>query len=137
MSRRLRHLISIQEISRQRRTPDREVFRRGGKILRLLRRIEEIAVGVVLDRVAEGILPVVEDLAADDVAADAPEVPPALRREPFVAERLIVEIVDLEGGVVEMRLRTFGEGDCVVVGESGTAIAAQEGDELLLLGSGD
>src|SRR6266404_5750314 len=113
--------ISIEEVRRQRRTPDREVFRRRGKILRLLRRIEEIAVAVVLDRVAEGILPVVEDLAADDVAADAPEVPPALRRQPFMAERLIVEIVNLEGGVVEMRLLPFGEGDGVVVGERGAA----------------
>src|SRR6266446_658678 len=106
--------ISIQEIRRQRRSPHREVFRRGGKILRLLRRIEEIAVGVMLDRVAERVLPVIEDLAADDVAADAPEVAPALRRQPFMPEHLVVEIVDLEGGMVEMRLVPLGEGDGVV-----------------------
>ena len=38
---------------------------------------EHVAVAVVLVLVAPGVLPVVEDLAAEDVAADAPGVPPA------------------------------------------------------------
>jgi hypothetical protein len=84
----------------------------------------------MLDRVAERVLPIVEDLAADDVPADAPEIAPALRVQPFVAEHLVVEIMDLERGVMEMRRRPLGEGDGMMVGEGGAAVAAQEGDEV-------
>ncbi len=63
--------------------------------------IEEIAAVIVLDPVAERIEPVIENLARDGVAADAPGMPVALSLEMLVADEQGVDVGDLEGDVPE------------------------------------
>lgn len=66
--------------------------------------IDEITVGVVLDHEAVDVPPVVEDLGAEDVAADAPDGLVLLLLQPLVAERLGVEVVHFERAVVHVLL---------------------------------
>ena len=61
--------------------------------------VEHVAVGEVLDEEAVRIAPVVEDLAALDVAADAPGPEIAALREVFAACGERIEVADLIGGV--------------------------------------
>ena len=62
----------LEEVRGRRRPPLGEVARRHRRPAGLEGRVEVVAVGVVLDQEAVGVAPVVEDLAALDVAADAP-----------------------------------------------------------------
>ena len=55
--------------------------------------IDDVAVGVVLDAVAEGIAPVVEDLAAEQVTADAAVEPVAARLQILVRAHHRVDIL--------------------------------------------
>ena len=81
--------------------------------------IQEIPVNIVLHDEPARVEPVVEDLAPHDVPADAPAVLVALVAEPVVAEDLGVEVVGLEGGVVDVELWAFEEEEGVVVDEGG------------------
>ena len=56
----------------------------------------------MLDLEAGRVGPVVEDLAAEDVAADAPDARPALLGEPLMPEELRIDVCNLEGGVVDV-----------------------------------
>src|SRR6185437_11442896 len=100
----MRHLplSSCEEVARHRRAPDGDRLGQRRQSLRRLGRVEEIAVAIMFHGVAVGVLPVIEDLAADEMPADAPEVAPTALGEPGMAEILVVEIVDLERAVVEM-----------------------------------
>src|SRR4029078_8261328 len=88
--------------------------------------VEHVAVGVVLDQETVRVTPVVEDLAAFDVAADAPRAEIALCAQVFAAGGQRVEVCDLVGGVHIERDRTQRHGQGVVIGGDGAAIAADE-----------
>ena len=83
----------------------------------------------MLDHVAEGIEPVVVDLAAQNVAADAPLRMPAGGREVRVAGHQIVEVGNLERGMVELGLADPEQEQRVVIDELLAAIAAQKRTE--------
>jgi hypothetical protein len=107
--------------------------------MRRLGIIQQVPVDVVLQDEARGVEPVVEDLAAHDVAADAPAVGVALVAEPVVAEDLDVEVVGLEGGVVDVELWALEEEEGVVVDELLAEVEAEEGgdDFVLVVGGVD
>ena len=82
----------------------------------------------MLEFVPPGILPIVEDLAAEHMAPDAPcgGAPGALQM--LVAGHQVVETLDLERGVVEAGAgRQLGEEQRVVIGRRVAAVAAHEG----------
>jgi hypothetical protein len=60
-------------------------------------------------------LPIVEDLAAHDVPADAPAVLIALVAKPIMAQNLGIEVVRLKGRVVDVRPGTLEEEEAVMV----------------------
>ena len=94
----------------------------------------------MLDHEARRVPPVVEQLRAEDVAADAPDGLVPFAREPLVAEVLRVEVVDLEGAVVHVCGRVCVQEEAVVVHVLGPAVdVGEEGDVfscILLLGRG-
>lgn len=104
-----------------------QVIRRRQRPLRLRRIIQQIPVNIVLHDEAARIEPVVEDLAPHDVPAHAPAVLVAPVPQPVVAEDLGVEVVGLEGGVVDVELGALEEEEGVVVHEVLAAVEAEEG----------
>ena len=62
--------------------------------------IDDIAIRIMLDHEPIQVKPVVEDLAAFDVATDAPECLVAFRREILVADELCVDVLHFKRGVV-------------------------------------
>ena len=88
--------------------------------------VEQVAVGEVLDQETVGIAPVVEDLAALDVSADAPGPEIATLPQVFAAGGQGVEVADLIGrmDVAVGRAQRHRQG--VMVGRGETAIAADE-----------
>jgi hypothetical protein len=56
-------------------------------------------------------LPVIEYLASEYVPADSPAVGPFLAREPVMSQRLTVQVVYLETGVVYVRFLARGYRD--------------------------
>lgn len=95
--------------------------------------VEQVAVDVVLEDELGGVEPVVEDLAAHDVAADAPAVFVALVAQPVVAQDLGVEVVSLEGGVVHVALGTLEEEETVVVDLLVATVQPEEDGYVLVL----
>ena len=71
-------------------------------------------------------LPVIEDLAAHDVAPDAPAVGVPLLAEPVVAQHLGVKVVRLERRVVDVHLGALEEEEAVVVDQVVAAVQAEE-----------
>lgn len=97
--------------------------------------IDQIAICIMLDHEARDIPPVVEDLGAEDVAADAPDGVVLLLGEPLVAQQLGVEVVDLEAGVVHVLGLAAGHGrgheeGVVVDGRQAAVDAAEQRDFL-------
>src|SRR5258708_700499 len=69
-------------------------------------RVEHVGVGPVLVHPAPRILPVVVDLAADDLAPDAPHVPILARlAQVIMAAHNVVDALHFEREVVQSRLR--------------------------------
>src|SRR4029450_6301661 len=93
--------LSGKEIRRHRGSPLLEFVEAEGSGAHGRAVVDEVAVGPVLDLVAERIAPVVEDLAALDVAADAPRMLVAARLQVLAALDDVVEINDLVRAVVE------------------------------------
>lgn len=96
--------------------------------------IDEIAIGVVLDHEAVDVPPVVEDLGAEDVPADAPDGLVFLLGEPLVAQRLGVEVVHFKGAVVHVLVDVGGQGrqeHGVVVDEALAAVDVGEERDFL------
>ena len=88
---------------------------------------KQIAVGPMLKLVAPWILPVVEDLTAEDVATDAPGRRAALLLQMVMALHQVVQMRNLECGVIEpRRLRRLKQEERVMVGRRLAAIAAQK-----------
>lgn len=101
--------------------------------LRRVLPVEQVAVDVVLEDELGGVEPVVKDLAAHDVAADAPAVLVALVAQPVVAQDLGVEVVGLEGGVVHMALGALEEEEAVVVDLLVAAVQPEEDGYVFVL----
>ena len=77
--------------------------------------VEQVAVGVMFDHEAGTIPPIIEDLAAKDMATHTPELLPPLLLEPFAAHHHFVRILHLERAMMHMRGRRFEKKDAVVV----------------------
>lgn len=105
-----------------RHTPDVQVVGRGEGVLGGLAVVEQVAVDVVLHDEGVRVEPVVEDLGAHDVAADAPAGAVAAVAEPVVAQHLRVEVVRLVRGVVHVELGALEEEEAVVVHRLGAAV---------------
>src|SRR5208283_5293696 len=71
---------------------------------RIIRR-HHIAVGIMFPFIARRILPVVEDLTAEDVPADPPEMPPALRAQIVLALPDGIGIYGFGGDMQDRRRR--------------------------------
>lgn len=108
-------------------------IRAGLGALRGVLLVEQVAVDVVLEDELGRVEPVVEDLAAHDVPADAPAVLVALVAQPVVTQDLGVEVVRLEGRVVHMALGTLEEEEAVVVDLLGAAVQPEKDGYVLVL----
>src|SRR5580693_5031861 len=73
--------------------------------------VERVGIGPVLMYAAPGVLPVVEDVATELVATDAPDMSVALRLQVVVTDHHIVDVLDLEGQVIEAVRCRRGPGD--------------------------
>src|SRR5262249_41112671 len=96
-------------------------------------RVEPVAIRPVLVHRAPGIGPIVVDIAAEKMAADAPDV--LVGAEPLqmiVPDEDVVDILDLEGEMIEPGALMPNAEERVMVGIVGAAIAAAEGtDEIV------
>src|SRR6202022_246175 len=97
-----------------------------GSPTRLERAVEHVTVTEVLNQETVGIAPVVEDLAALDVAADSPGAVISEVGEVAAAGGHRVEIADLGGRMDVTVGRAQGDRQGVVVGRGLPAIAADE-----------
>ena len=93
--------------------------------------VQQIAVGPMLQRMTPRIPPVVENLAAQQVASNAPFVMPASFFQPIVASHQIVEIRDLVSSVIETGFAGAQQKHGVMVTRNRSAIAAQKRAEHL------
>src|SRR3979409_1282755 len=90
-------------------------------------RVEHVGVGPVLVDPAPRILPVVVDLAAEDVPPDAPHVLVlAGLAQVLGAEHDVVDALHFEGEVIQSRLRSLEAQEHVVIDEGLAAVAAVE-----------
>jgi hypothetical protein len=104
--------------------------------LRPLRRIlavEQVPVDIVLEDKLAGVKPVVKDLAAHDVAPDAPAVLVTLVAQPVVAQDLGVKVVRLKRGVVHVALGALEEEEAVVVYFFVAPVQAEEDGYVLVV----
>jgi len=95
-------------------------------IARRLRRVEQVAVSMVLVLLAPGIAPIIEDLAAKQVTAHPPGMAVAFRHQHLLTHFHRVEVDDLEGHMVDLRFHSHGNEDRVVIGRFVAAIQARE-----------
>ena len=63
--------------------------------------VERIGIGPVLVHAAPGVLPVIEDMAAELVATDAPDMSVAFRLQVGGTDHHVVDVLDLKGQVIE------------------------------------
>src|SRR5271165_6277991 len=70
--------------------------------------VEQIAIGVMLVLLAPRIAPVVEDLAAEEMPPDAPGVTVLARHHHLLAHLDGVQVDNLEGDVIDLRLESQG-----------------------------
>src|SRR6267378_2056694 len=100
-------------------------------------RVEHVGVGPVLVHPAPRILPVVVDLAAEDMPPDAPDVLVlAGLPQVLVAEHDVVDALHLKREVIQSRLRPLEAQEHVVIDEGLAAVAAVERGDDVVLGSG-
>ena len=118
--------VDAEEVLGHRRAPLGQAGRGERRPAGLQGVVEHVAVGEVLDEEAVGIPPVVEDLAALDVAADAPGPEIAVLGEVFAACGERIEVAHLIGGMHVAVGRSQREREGVVVGRGRAAVAADE-----------
>jgi hypothetical protein len=94
--------------------------------------VEEVSVCEVLQGVAPRVLPVVEDLGAEDVASDAAVVGPSGVPQVIVAHHDGVDVLDFEGGMVEALLAHADAEEGVMIDGNVAAVAAVEGEDDVL-----
>src|SRR5688572_20367795 len=97
--------------------------------------VQHIGIGPVLVHAAPGILPVVVDLAAQQVPADAPDMLVlAGALQMLVAHHQVIEAVHLERHVVQPAVRAFEAQEGMVIDVGLAAVAAVErGDDVVLM----
>ncbi|MNH15111.1 hypothetical protein D3C79_747180 [compost metagenome] len=88
--------------------------------------IEQVTIGEVFDEVAGRVAPVVEDLTAQHMAAHAPKRRPLLLGHPGMPQALGVEILNLEGGVMNEVAVGLEQGNGVMVGPLRATVQTQE-----------
>ena len=88
--------------------------------------VEQVSVRIVLVLLAPGIAPVVEDLAAEQMPADAPGVAVPLRHQDLLAHLDRVEVDDLEGDMVDLRFEASRDEQRVMVARLVAAVEAHE-----------
>lgn len=87
----------------------------------------------MLHHIPGSIPPVVEELGAEDVAANTPNRFVVFGDEPFVAEVLRVEVVDFETAVVHVRSGVPRHEECMVVCEIFAYVDVAEGGHVFAL----
>src|SRR5215472_8656171 len=96
--------------------------------------IQHVGIGPMLVHAAPRIGPVVEQLAADQMAADAPHMLVALLLQMLVADHHIVDIGSLKGQVIEAALVAANAEERVVVDVTvATVEAVERTDNVALL----
>src|SRR5690349_16199370 len=98
--------------------------------------VERIGIGPVLVHAAPGVLPVVEDVAAELVATDAPDMSVALRLQVVVTDHHVVDVLDLEGQVIEPVLLALNAEQDMVVDIGVAAVQAIERADQIVRASG-
>src|SRR5271163_2498729 len=88
--------------------------------------IEQVAVGPMFNGVAPRVAPIVENLAAQDMAAYAPFMMPSLLAKPVVPAHQVVEIRDFERGMIKLRLSGADQEQGVMIARNCATIAAQK-----------
>src|SRR3989442_438774 len=107
------------------------------KQLGSMARVEHVGIGQVLVQPGPRILPVVVDLAAEDVPPDAPHVLVLARLlEVLVAEHDVVDALHFEREVIQSRLRPLEAQEHVVIDKGLAAVAAVERGDDVVLGTG-
>ena len=88
--------------------------------------VEEITIHIVFENESGWVKPVIENLTAHHVSSNTPAVLVALMAKPVVAEHLGIEIVCLEGGVMDVHLGTFKEEEAMVIHQLVSAVEPEE-----------
>lgn len=92
-----------------------QVARRSQAPIRLITRVYQIAIDVVLQDELRRVKPVIEYLATHDMPTDSPAVLVALVLEPVMPKKLSIEVVRLVRRVVDMVLGTLEDEEAMVV----------------------
>ena len=89
---------------------------------------ENVAIGPMLYPMTKGIEPIIEDLAAEEMPANPPDMVIVAGREIVVPDHQTVEIGDLERGMVELRWLAGDrrEIERVMIARQDTPITADE-----------
>jgi hypothetical protein len=96
--------------------------------------VEHIGIGPMLVHAAPRVGPVIEELAADQMAAYAPHVLVAFANQMLVTDHHVVDIGGLVGEVIEPALVAANAEEGVMVDVPVTAVEAIEGaDDVALL----
>ena len=91
-----------------------------------LARIEDVAIGVVLVLLAPGVAPVVEDLAAEKMPADAPGMPVAPCHHDLLTHLDRVQVDHFKRNVIDLGFEPERDEQRVMVGRLVAAIEAHE-----------
>jgi hypothetical protein len=89
---------------------------------------EEVAVAVVLVLVAPRVLPVIEDLAAEDMTPDPPGVRPSLLAQHALTHADGVRVDELVSAVAVVRHEALGDRERVVIGRRVAEVEPHERD---------
>lgn len=87
----------------------------------------------MLDHIPSSVPPVIKDLRAQNVSANAPHRLIILVGKPLVSEFLRVEVMNLERAMMDMRCCILAHEEAVVVHVIGAAINVSEKRDVLLL----
>lgn len=117
----------MRKFVRHRLTPLRvqALFRRHP--CRLVVNVEQVGISPVFVHAAPGILPVVEDLTAKHMPADAPDVLELVYLlQVFMAEHNVIKILNLERDVIESDLWPLDAEKCMVIDVGFATVAATQ-----------
>src|SRR5262245_48603568 len=106
-----------EELERWLRAPLGCLLGGAGELRRAMQLVDDVAVGVMLDAVAEGIAPVVEDLAAEEVSADAAVEAVAAPEEVVVRAHYGVQVLHIERRMMHVGRVGLRDGQGVVIDE--------------------
>ena len=95
--------------------------------------INEISIRVMLDHIPSSVPPVIKDLRAQNVSANAPHRLIILVGKPLVTKFLGVKVMNLKRAMVDMRCCILAHEEAVVVHIIGTAIDVSKKRHVLLL----